>query len=1006
MKYTIAILFLLMSGLCFSQTFINRSGAANTVIDQRLGAAQNFYLPRLMDTTLSGGKDTIGNLIYDRLRAKIAIRDTVLAGGHKFTFLFKEDDTISVLATKYDLTQLANGPTVYTGDGAFTGDRHISGGANGFAFRLDSTSSISLFSGLEYPSSGVGAFIQMSDTLINMGGSSATDFTSFVFSPTRIKFTAADGAGNSGDVWTNVGSGYGHWASASGGGATLNNIGTGFAWAATPGGNIKRVANSNTILWDSTSTANSLTAKVDTSVIATQFDISGFGPGTVTQVNTGYGLSGGPITITGTIVADTSSSNGLATKNFVTNTKTWPAEGPVGIIYSKNTWTNLADYIVNTSGGATTTLALSGGFVNYTVTSIDWDNYTRILYTRPTILPRWQIKQRFKMITAPGAGTVGFGMGTKGVIGGNDVLCYINTTNGGGSGTISINKGDGTAIWASGASSAVSQNDIIELIVTFTDSVITFSAQNITTASSVSSISYTNTLVSAASPISVLSNWSFIGHSSTPCTWQIQAVEITSPATRNANLYCIGDSKTQGAFADFFATRFPVLLNNTYPSSLVYASGNATIADFNNYMGEEITYLNGVQYLVSLGSNDKRNGATLAQMQDRYTKLIKILEGGGAKVRHIVIPEDSTGGGVGLTDFKNWVAATYPEGYIDVWTFMSTGNMLKSVYDHGDGVHPNQAGMNVIDSLIQASGKILVTPSNRRSPYRVTDNAIKTYGDSLFLDPIDKAIYHVNHTDRNGASRTGVLVDDGEAAGAVPSDGNLFTPMIGMIFTATGQIGINGATGGLGFASRNGSQTASAFALYAESGLFRIFDATNSIDNLKMDQSRRTLFINNTTNTTLTIPAATIHIGGNTLGIADHAPLKIDSGALTSTPEPYAIEATFDSLYWTNDAGIRVALNRVTSETISVATSSAGTLTLANTRCYIFNGTTTTWTLPAVSGTTGTLYYIKNIGSGSITLNADSGNNEIYSTSAVNTITITAGSAIILISNGTYFTVN
>lgn len=91
---------------------------------------------------------------------------------------------------------------------------------------------------------------------------------------------------------------------------------------------------------------------------------------------------------------------------------------------------------------------------------------------------------------------------------------------------------------------------------------------------------------------------------------------------------------------------------------------------------------------------------------------------------------------------------------------------------------------------------------------------------------------------------------------------------------------------------------------------------------------------------------------------------------------------------------------------IALTTSSAATLTLGNKESYVFNGTTTTWTLPAVSGTTGTIYYIKNIGSGSITLNADSGNNEIYSSSAVNTITITAGSAIILISNNTYWTVN
>lgn len=91
---------------------------------------------------------------------------------------------------------------------------------------------------------------------------------------------------------------------------------------------------------------------------------------------------------------------------------------------------------------------------------------------------------------------------------------------------------------------------------------------------------------------------------------------------------------------------------------------------------------------------------------------------------------------------------------------------------------------------------------------------------------------------------------------------------------------------------------------------------------------------------------------------------------------------------------------------VGVTTSSAGTLTIGNSEAYIFNGTTTTWTLPAVSGTTGYKYYLKNIGSGTITLNANGGASEIYSTSAVTTYPITTGSAIILISNGTYFTVN
>jgi hypothetical protein len=59
---------------------------------------------------------------------------------------------------------------------------------------------ISLFSGLGYIS-GIGSVIQMSDSVMTIGASSATDFTSFTFSPTHITFTAADGPGSVGDVW-------------------------------------------------------------------------------------------------------------------------------------------------------------------------------------------------------------------------------------------------------------------------------------------------------------------------------------------------------------------------------------------------------------------------------------------------------------------------------------------------------------------------------------------------------------------------------------------------------------------------------------------------------------------------------------------------------------------------------------------------------------------------------------------------------------------------------------
>ncbi len=102
------------------------------------------------------------------------------------------------------------------------------------------------------------------------------------------------------------------------------------------------------------------------------------------------------------------------------------------------------------------------------------------------------------------------------------------------------------------------------------------------------------------------------------------------------------------------------------------------------------------------------------------------------------------------------------------------------------------------------------------------------------------------------------------------------------------------------------------------------------------------------------------------------------------------------------DNGARLQVNGNIST--SVVTSAAGTLTLdSSATTYVFTGTTTTWTLPAVSGHTGWSFRIKNRGSGNLTLQA-AGSDNIYSTSAVSSVVIAAGDKTVTIDNdGTYW---
>ena len=88
--------------------------------------------------------------------------------------------------------------------------------------------------------------------------------------------------------------------------------------------------------------------------------------------------------------------------------------------------------------------------------------------------------------------------------------------------------------------------------------------------------------------------------------------------------------------------------------------------------------------------------------------------------------------------------------------------------------------------------------------------------------------------------------------------------------------------------------------------------------------------------------------------------------------------------------------------------SSAATLTLKHNGDYIFNGTTSTWTLPAINaGLVGREngVYIKNRGSGAITLNTNGGTNTVYSTLAISTLIINAGESYFLLPDGQFFNI-
>lgn len=145
------------------------------------------------------------------------------------------------------------------------------------------------------------------------------------------------------------------------------------------------------------------------------------------------------------------------------------------------------------------------------------------------------------------------------------------------------------------------------------------------------------------------------------------------------------------------------------------------------------------------------------------------------------------------------------------------------------------------------------------------------------------------------------------------------------------------------------------------------------------------------------VASATLELASTTKGFLPPRMTKAQRDAISSPAEGLEIYNTT-----THSKDIYNGINWP-----EVIISSASTLTLTHGSDYFFTGTTTTWTMPAVSASLigrGSTLSIKNMGSGAITLNSNTGTT-LYTTAAVGTITINPGDSYILMPNGTYFSV-
>lgn len=397
-------------------------------------------------------------------------------------------------------------------------------------------------------------------------------------------------------------------------------------------------------------------------------------------------------------------------------------ETGIGTLYNVNNWPDTLDFRSN--GGIS--MSESGGKI---VTSTNGPSLTSyISLFGEQVYPQWFMSADIK-ITDISGGSYGIGVGVSSDVSAvpdDNVFAALATTTGT-SPSIAINNSSGNITTGTGPN--FSLNDVMRITANFKDSVFTMTIQNVTTGSSVVTITHTYTAGGSPSlpTFGHFAIYDFGG------THEIESLTVSSNAVKNCNLLVLGNSVSQYYFTNSIAGGYTYQLNSNFPSVSNFSGSGGSTIELEKSIRAILKYSPKQVLMASPAQNQLRAGASLTQAAATYDSVHNSLTAAGINVYDCVFPEDSTAGGIGQTLWNAYVKTKYAATYINTYDSLSTAGVLKPSYSHGDGVHLNQAGDDKVYQTIIASNKIKnVTPY--AAQIAATDSYIRQSRDSSFLD--------------------------------------------------------------------------------------------------------------------------------------------------------------------------------------------------------------------------------------------------------------------------------
>lgn len=170
---------------------------------------------------------------------------------------------------------------------------------------------------------------------------------------------------------------------------------------------------------------------------------------------------------------------------------------------------------------------------------------------------------------------------------------------------------------------------------------------------------------------------------------------------KNVETLFVGDSITKGYAATDMSTNWARQVGNSIglPYELCAGSGDITQRFLDKV--PSIIAQRPSQVIVMIGGNDILLGVAQATREANFTSAVTQLEAEGIVV---IICKATPRTPTDVTGWNTFLATFAGNLVIDTYTpLVGSGTSLNAIYDGGGGVHPNQAGMDLIASTVIAA---------------------------------------------------------------------------------------------------------------------------------------------------------------------------------------------------------------------------------------------------------------------------------------------------------------